>query len=271
MSLSYDEILSDNVFGQIIIPAPQSSSSSMTNHSDNKTDEKEIKSLTEQYGFSIDELFNLARQFLKEKQGSKAIRLKYADNVRLIALSKQATIGKWDASYTKNVGLLDVVGNDRKQAWSALGNMSKEQAKEEFVKFLLECCPIFKLDLEAHHVEDEEKVRLKKEDEAHIVERQQAEQARKYEFEQLSYLEEQKRKREEFQRKQIQDALNQQTYPQFKAYAEQQFKDNRQAQDELIRQLQEQHYQQYMQQVYQQQLNYQQQQRMVRLVENIRK
>ena len=49
-----------------------------------------------------------------EKQGSKAIRLKYADNVRFIALSKQATIGKWDASHTQNVGLLDVVGNDRK-------------------------------------------------------------------------------------------------------------------------------------------------------------
>jgi len=49
-----------------------------------------------------------------EKQGSKAIRLKYAENVRFIALSKQATIGKWDASYTQNVGLLDVVGNDRK-------------------------------------------------------------------------------------------------------------------------------------------------------------
>jgi hypothetical protein len=52
--------------------------------------------------------------FLVEKQGSKAIQLKYAENVRFIALSKQATIGKWDASQTQNVGLLDVVGNDRK-------------------------------------------------------------------------------------------------------------------------------------------------------------
>lgn len=52
--------------------------------------------------------------FLVEKQGSKAIQLKYAENVRFIALSKQATIGKWDASHTQNVGLLDVVGNDRK-------------------------------------------------------------------------------------------------------------------------------------------------------------
>jgi hypothetical protein len=49
-----------------------------------------------------------------EKQGSKAIQLKYDDNVRFIALSKQATIGKWDSTHTQNVGLLDVVGNDRK-------------------------------------------------------------------------------------------------------------------------------------------------------------
>jgi hypothetical protein len=51
---------------------------------------------------------------LIEKQGSKAIHLKYDENLRFVALSKQATIGKWDPSYTQNVGLLDVVGNDRK-------------------------------------------------------------------------------------------------------------------------------------------------------------
>lgn len=39
--------------------------------------------------------------------------------------------------------------------------MSKEQAKEEFIKFLLERCPIFQHYLEAHHVENEEKDRLK--------------------------------------------------------------------------------------------------------------
>ncbi len=52
--------------------------------------------------------------YFKEKQGSKEIQLKYADNIRLIALSKQIKIGKWDASYIQDVGFLDVVGNDRK-------------------------------------------------------------------------------------------------------------------------------------------------------------
>ncbi len=52
--------------------------------------------------------------FFLDKQGSKEIQLKYGDNIRLIALSKQVKIGKWDASYTQDVGFLDVVGNDRK-------------------------------------------------------------------------------------------------------------------------------------------------------------
>jgi hypothetical protein len=70
MSLSYDEILSDNFFGQIIVPAPNSNkptSSSMTNHSDTMTDKKETRSLMEQFGFSIDDLFHMARHFLKGK------------------------------------------------------------------------------------------------------------------------------------------------------------------------------------------------------------
>ncbi|CAM4903063.1 unnamed protein product [Rotaria socialis] len=236
-------------------------SSSMTNNSDINTNENKSLSVTQQYGFSLDNLFDIARHFLKEKQGSKAIQLKYDEKLRFVALSKQATIGKWEASHTENVGLLDVVGNDRKQSWIALGDMSKEQAKEEFIKLLLERCPMFQHHLEAHHVENEEKDRLKKEDEARRTLEQEAQRVRQHELEQVSRLEEQKKKREEFQRKQIQEALNQQTYPQFKTYAEQQFKDNRQAQDELIRQLQEQHFQQYMQQVYQQQLNQQQQRR----------
>ncbi|CAF1331360.1 unnamed protein product [Adineta ricciae] len=262
MNKANDEIFTDNFFGQVIVAAPNSNqimSSTPTKNSDTITDENHSPTLVEEFGFPMDDLFNMARHFLKEKQGSKAIQLKYADNIRFAALTKQATIGKWDASYTQNVGLLDVVGNDRKQAWIALGDMSQDRAKEEFIKFLFERCPTFRLHLEAHHVENEEKDRLRKEDEIRRSLEQEAQQARQHELEQVSRLEEQRKKREEFQRKQIQDALNQQTYPQFKAYAEQQYRDNRQAQDELIRQLQEQHFQQYMQQVYHQQLIQQQQ------------
>ncbi len=70
MSLSYDEILSDNFFGQIIVTAPnlnKEMSSSMTTNNDIKTDEKDTRTLTEQFDFSIDDLFNMARHFLKGK------------------------------------------------------------------------------------------------------------------------------------------------------------------------------------------------------------
>ena len=39
--------------------------------------------------------------------------------------------------------------------------MSKEQAKEEFLKLLLERCPMFRPHIEAHHVDNEEKDRLR--------------------------------------------------------------------------------------------------------------
>ena len=70
MALSYDEILSDNFFGQIIVPAASSTekpSTSMANQTDNSNEEKESLSLTEEFHFSIDELFLMARQFVKGK------------------------------------------------------------------------------------------------------------------------------------------------------------------------------------------------------------
>jgi hypothetical protein len=39
----------------------------MTTNNDIKTDEKDTRTLTEQFDFSIDDLFNMARHFLKGK------------------------------------------------------------------------------------------------------------------------------------------------------------------------------------------------------------
>ncbi|CAF2402350.1 unnamed protein product [Rotaria sp. Silwood2] len=242
MAVYYDEILAGNCFGQInVAPPPQKSNRT------NQIDKKQSSSLSNQFGSTIEELFYLGRKFLKE---NKEIQLKYSDNIRLIALSKQAKLGKWNASYTQDVGFLDVVGNDRKQAWITLGDMPKEQAMEEYVKLLLDRCSMFRIYLETQHMNNEDKDQLRNNYETYRRLEQEAERARQYELR----LEKQKKKREDLQRKQIQEALNQQTYSQFKAYAEQQYRDNRSAQEEFIRQLQEQHFQQYMQQIYQQQL-----------------
>ncbi|CAF5120419.1 unnamed protein product, partial [Rotaria magnacalcarata] len=112
--------------------------------------EKKILSPVSEFGYTTEELYYKARKFVKEKK--EQIQLKYGDNIRLIALSKQEKLGKWNASYTRNVGFLDVVGNDRKQAWIALGDMTKEQAMEEYVKLLLDRCSIFRIHLQIQDV-----------------------------------------------------------------------------------------------------------------------
>ena len=48
-----------------------------------------------------------------------------------------------------------------RQAWQALGDMSKETAMEEFVKMLDSICPLFKPYLQAQKAEEEKQAQLK--------------------------------------------------------------------------------------------------------------
>lgn len=48
-----------------------------------------------------------------------------------------------------------------RQAWISLGDMSKEEAMEQFINLLIERCPMFRPHIEAHHVDNEEKNRQK--------------------------------------------------------------------------------------------------------------
>ncbi|XP_064600558.1 Golgi resident protein GCP60-like [Liolophura sinensis] len=210
------------------------------------------------FGFPLPDLFKLAVRFYREKDG-KAIHLSYKDKLKLVAYSKQAIHGKFHTDATQDVGFLNVVGSDRRQAWQALGDMPKETAMSEFVKLLDELCPLFAPYVKAHKAEQEEKIR--KEKEAAEARRREEEERQRQE------MEEAVRKQQELERqkqleteRQIREALNQQTAIQFRQYAEQQLPEQPQKQQELIQQLQEQHFQQYMQQVYQQQVLHQQQQ-----------
>jgi hypothetical protein len=62
MALYYDEILAGNCFGQINVTPPPSSSSL---NSTMKMDKNQELNLSDEFGFSIEELFYMARQFLK--------------------------------------------------------------------------------------------------------------------------------------------------------------------------------------------------------------
>ncbi|XP_026670091.1 Golgi resident protein GCP60 isoform X2 [Ceratina calcarata] len=201
------------------------------------------------WGFETKELYKIAVNFYREKAG-KAVHLSYEDKMKLVAFTQQVTHGKYIPEKALPLGVLDVIGRDRRLAWQNLGDISKEQAMEGFIILLDKLCPLFRTVVEAQKRDIEEKLRLKEEEEARKLEEQQ----RLRELEEERKREEEARLKEEIQRRQIQDALNQQTYYQFKMYAEQQYPGNPEQQGVLIRQLQEQHYHQYMQQLHQNQL-----------------
>ncbi|XP_018352842.1 PREDICTED: Golgi resident protein GCP60 [Trachymyrmex septentrionalis] len=201
------------------------------------------------WGFETRELYKFALNFYKEKEG-KAVHLSYEDKLKLVAFTQQVTHGKYTAENAPSLGVLDMIGRDRRVAWQNLGDISKEQAMEGFIILLDKLCPLFRTVVEAQKRNFEEKQRLKREEEA----KKQEEEKKLKEVEEEKKKQEEERLKEETQRRQIQDALNQQTYYQFRLYAEQQYPGNPEQQGVLIRQLQEQHYHQYMQQLHQNQL-----------------
>ncbi|XP_067634790.1 Golgi resident protein GCP60 [Eurosta solidaginis] len=196
----------------------------------------------DKWGFPLQELYRLALSFYKQNTG-KAIHLSYEDNLKLIAFKQQATSGPFNASDAPELGVLDVIGRDRRLHWQLLGDISREQAMEGFIDLLDNMCTAFRPYVEAVKQNRDEnlKAELRRMDEEKF-------EKEKRDREQQEQLEE--RSKEEMQRRQLKDALNKQTFQQFKSYAEKQFPGNPEQQGVLIRQLQEEHYHQYMQQLH---------------------
>lgn len=229
---------------------------SATENGTNDTD-VDCDSVRNEWGFDLPELYKLVVKFYKEQSG-KAVQLTYSERCHLVALSQQVAHGPYDASSpaaAQTLGIMDVVGRDRRVAWQLLGNMSAASAKLAFVRELHRLAPTLKPYIEAcwaDHLHQLELEREKREEQERVqLEEKEREEERRREEEDMRQQEQTKRD--------IQNALNQQTYTQFRAYADHQFPGNPEQQGVLIRQLQDQHYQQYMQQVYQQQLQKQQQ------------
>ncbi|XP_047738758.1 Golgi resident protein GCP60 [Hyalella azteca] len=238
-----------------------SENESISNHHpqndvENKT-EVDLESVKAEWGFDLQELYKLVVKFYKEKSG-KAIQLTYSERCHLVALTQQVIHGPYDdaAAASQTLGIMDVVGRDRRLAWQSLGKMSSDEAKLEFIEQLHRLAPTLKPYIEAcladhlHHLQLQEEQRLQQEEEHRLQLQKEQERIQQEEI----------RRQQEQTKREIQAALNQQTFAQFRSYAEHQFPDNPDQQAVLIRQLQDQHYQQYMQQVYQQQLQRQQQQ-----------
>ncbi|XP_018579759.1 Golgi resident protein GCP60 isoform X2 [Anoplophora glabripennis] len=213
---------------------------------DKKVNENYVVSENLEYGLPLTEVYKLAFNFYREKEG-KAVHFSYEDKLQLVAFSQQVLHGPYTEAIHKlpPLGAFDVVGRDRRLAWQKLGQLSSDQARTGFVELLSRRCPLFSTYIEAHRREKKEKERKAKEEESRkLIEEE--EKLKKSEEE--KFIQEQLLKEEAIKR-QIQQALNEQTYDQFRKYAEQQYPGDPEKQGNLIRQLQDQHYIQYMQQL----------------------
>ena len=145
-------------------PSSQRNGSVSSNGStgDNSVDENSLPSLMSSLG--LDSTFSLGMKFYRSFE-SKAFTPSYEERNRLVALSLQAKYGSFDTDKAATTGgsfTLDLVGRDRRQAWSDLGNMSKDEAKKNFILLLDSLCPRFKPFILAH-VKEEEARREKEE------------------------------------------------------------------------------------------------------------
>ncbi|XP_072545997.1 Golgi resident protein GCP60 isoform X2 [Salminus brasiliensis] len=252
-----------NGFGQVTENGKTAEGSENENPPE-RDDEQKKWNMERNWGFSLDEIFGLALKFFKEMNG-KAFNPTYEENLRLVALHKQVSLGPYNPNTGPEVGFFDVLGNDRRKEWARLGSMAKEDAMEDFVKLLNSCCSLFAPYVKSHKIDKEEQERRIKEEEERLRAEREEQERQKQEKERQSKLEEERRKQEEEvrrkqeadlllmveQKRQIMAALNAQTTVQFQQYAQRQFPNSPEQQQLLIQQLQEQHYQQYIQQAYQ--------------------
>ena len=160
---------------------------------------------------SEEELYKLGLSYFKENEG-RNFHLAYQDKLELVAFTQQANQGSFKEANLPPLGTFDIIGKERRAAWEALGELTKEESKEKFSSKLLELAPGFKEYIISASKDKEEKTKL--EEKLRIE---------KEEEEVKSKLREEERIKEETQRRAIQDALNRQTFQQFKSYAEQQY------------------------------------------------
>lgn len=81
-------------------------------------------------------LSRLSKSLLISEKEGKALHLSYDDKLKLIAFTQQAKHGQFDATELPSLGVLDVIGRDRRLAWMQLGNLSKAQSMEGFIDLL---------------------------------------------------------------------------------------------------------------------------------------
>uniref|UniRef100_A0A1B0GQT0 ACB domain-containing protein n=1 Tax=Phlebotomus papatasi TaxID=29031 RepID=A0A1B0GQT0_PHLPP len=154
----------------------------------------------EKWGFPLKEIYRLALKFYKEKLG-KAVYISYEDNLKLVAFTQQTTHGPLDPDKTPPIGVLDVIGRDRRLAWQQLGDIGRGQAMQGFIDLLDRLCPTFKPYAEAIRKDKEEKLKQAEQDQQLERERQALEQLQ---LEEQKRIDDEKNKAEQ-QKRQLQN------------------------------------------------------------------
>jgi len=154
------------------------------------------------YGLTLEELFNLSLDYYKK--GKKVLGLTYDDKLKLVAFYKQVSCGKYDNDKMPETGYFDVVGNDRRKAWQALGDMATEEAMMKFCETLEKDSALYAPYMEAQKRDKEERERRIKEE----IERKrkEEEERKRKEEEERKRAEEEERQRklaEELARKKL--------------------------------------------------------------------
>jgi len=135
-------------------------------------------------------------------------------------LSCQIKDGKFDSTSAPPLGLLDVIGKDRRMVWQSLGEKSRPDCMFEFVSLVDKTCPLFRPFVEAHKEAQKKNVQETETQGNGVMSEEEVQAAA------LAAQAEANRLQLEEQKRRIQDALNAQTFEQFRIYAEQQFPSN---------------------------------------------
>ncbi|KAF0301798.1 Golgi resident protein GCP60 [Amphibalanus amphitrite] len=154
----------------------------------------------------------------------KVLQPSYEQKLQLSALQQQSVHGPCRPDALPPLGVLDVIGRDRRQAWQALGELSRPEAMTRYIELLDSVCATFRPYAEAHKCDLEAKQRKLEEEQNSARQELQEQEEGRQRLEQMAIQQEQEEaRRQEETKRHIKEALNQQTRAQFRAYAEQQY------------------------------------------------
>ena len=110
----------------------------MAEHDLDKLNIHSSREIIARHGLTLPELFNFCLEFYKEEKHQ--FHLTYEQKNQLAAYWRQSTLGPYHPDKL-NPGYFDFVGNDRKNAWQALGEISSNGAMAGFCNLLETSCP----------------------------------------------------------------------------------------------------------------------------------